>query len=324
MSSLSRVEVVEIEKVEKHPNADALDIVWVSGFPSIVKRDQFKEKDLAGFVAPDMVIDLSQPEFQFLSPKSRVRSIKLRGILSYGLVFPIREGWILGQDVTEKMGCKPYEAPEQMEHGTNCAKSPKEGICYTDIESARKYADKVFEAGEVVVITEKIHGENFRAFINDEGFQLGSRHRWKEHNGLSKWSVLAKQYDMEEKLKELPYHILFGESYGFVQDLRYGHGPQELSFAAFDLFDIKAGRYLDYDEFSAKIKMLDIPSAPILYRGPYISIEEHGKLGELDSVVSKVPQLAEGIVIRPQTERYDHKLGRVVVKLHSERYLTRK
>lgn len=168
-----------------------------------------------------------------------------------------------------------------------------------------------------------VHNCNARFFYDDEGFHLGSRTRWVQHDDYNQWSLVSTAMNLEEKLKNLPHHILFSEVYGHVQDLRYGHGPNQFSIACFDLFDIKAGQYLNYDDFAEKIKLLDLPSAPVLYRGPYVSLEEHGKLGELDSVVSKVPQLAEGIVIKPKIERYDHKLGRVIVKLHSSRYLQR-
>jgi tRNA-binding EMAP/Myf-like protein len=45
MSSLI-VEVVKIEKVEKHPNADRLSLAYVKGWQSIVGLDQYKEGDL--------------------------------------------------------------------------------------------------------------------------------------------------------------------------------------------------------------------------------------------------------------------------------------
>lgn len=62
-------QVVRIEKVEKHPDADALDIATVLGdFPVIIKRGEYQVGDLAGYIPIDTIvpdIDL----FHFLCPK---------------------------------------------------------------------------------------------------------------------------------------------------------------------------------------------------------------------------------------------------------------
>lgn len=62
--------IVAIEKVEKHPNADALDICTVLGdYPVIVKRDDYKVGDLAGYIPIDSIVpDINQ--FYFLCPKA--------------------------------------------------------------------------------------------------------------------------------------------------------------------------------------------------------------------------------------------------------------
>lgn len=60
-----------------------------------------------------------------------------------------------------------------------------------------------------------------------------------------------------------------------------------------------------------------------VYRGPY-SRKKMEKLREQDCPVSNVPQLQEGIVILPVKERKHEKLGRVILKDVSDRYLTRK
>lgn len=63
-------QVVKIEKIEKHPNADALDIATVLGdYPVIVKRGEYKEGDPAGYIPIDSIVpDTSQ--FYFLCPKA--------------------------------------------------------------------------------------------------------------------------------------------------------------------------------------------------------------------------------------------------------------
>jgi RNA ligase (TIGR02306 family) len=63
-------QVVRIEKVEKHPDADALDIATVLGdYPVIVKRNEYQEGDLAGYIPIDSIVpDVDM--FYFLCPKA--------------------------------------------------------------------------------------------------------------------------------------------------------------------------------------------------------------------------------------------------------------
>lgn len=63
-------QIVKVEKVEKHPNADALDVVTVLGdYPVIVKRDEFKVGDVAGYIPIDSIVPDTQ-QFYFLCPKA--------------------------------------------------------------------------------------------------------------------------------------------------------------------------------------------------------------------------------------------------------------
>lgn len=66
-------QVVRIEKVENHPNADALDIATVlSDYPVIVKRGEYKVDDFAGYIPIDSIVPDADP-FYFLCPKAYER-----------------------------------------------------------------------------------------------------------------------------------------------------------------------------------------------------------------------------------------------------------
>jgi len=50
-------QIVKIEKVEKHPDADALDICTVLGdYPVITKRNEYQIDDLAGYIPIDSIV----------------------------------------------------------------------------------------------------------------------------------------------------------------------------------------------------------------------------------------------------------------------------
>jgi RNA ligase (TIGR02306 family) len=79
-----------VSNVIKHPNADRLDICTVLGYQCVTKRDQFKVGDRVVYVRPDSVFPDSDwaQEYKKYS-KDRIKSIKIRGEWSEGVILPI-------------------------------------------------------------------------------------------------------------------------------------------------------------------------------------------------------------------------------------------
>lgn len=84
-----------IEKVEKHPNADKLDILTISGYTVILEKNTYKVGDLVFFIREDSQIVINTKKFSwheevktYLGKNGRVRTIKLRGVYSSGIVIP--------------------------------------------------------------------------------------------------------------------------------------------------------------------------------------------------------------------------------------------
>jgi RNA ligase (TIGR02306 family) len=136
---------------------------------------------------------------------------------------------------------------------------------------------------------------------------------------------MARKYNLFEKLEGLGGAkgaiMLFGETFGTgVQDLGYGAAKGEPIYFAFDMsID---GRYLDFDEFMKICTERDIPTANVLYRGsfgPECLAYTKGK----ETISGKELHMREGIVIRPVKERYEHDIGRVLLKSVNEDYLLR-
>ena len=94
--------------------ADAIEVASVLGWKVVVKKGDFSVGDLAIYCEIDSVMP-DKPEFEFLrNRKFRVRTIKLRGQISQGILFSISSGanYEEGDDVTQDMGVKKYELPE--------------------------------------------------------------------------------------------------------------------------------------------------------------------------------------------------------------------
>ncbi|WP_232435745.1 hypothetical protein [Rivularia sp. PCC 7116] len=115
--SIFKVEVVEINRVESHPNADRLDIVSMSGmgYQVISAKGNFQVGDLAFYFPIDSIIpDKYVEEFGIGSYYSKkLRAAKLRGIFSEGLLIPVGENFTgnIGDDYTEHFGITKYEYP---------------------------------------------------------------------------------------------------------------------------------------------------------------------------------------------------------------------
>lgn len=109
-----------ISDIQPIPNRDRIELAIVDGWQIIVKKDEYKIGDKTVFVEIDSVLP-EKPEFEFLrSKKFRIKTMKMAGVLSQGICFPLsilpqdRE-YNLEDDVTVIMGIKQYEATRDIE-----------------------------------------------------------------------------------------------------------------------------------------------------------------------------------------------------------------
>jgi hypothetical protein len=123
--------------------------------------------------------------------------------------------------------------------------------------------------------------------------------------------------------------VLFGERFGCVQDMKYGHENGQFSFRAFDI--ALNGRWIDYDEKIKWFAAFKVPMVPEVYRGPY-SFDKIQELTEGPTMVTdKVTgekNFREGIVILTTKERTANTekkfMDRAQLKSISFSYLNRK
>jgi len=72
-------QVVRIEKVEKHPDADALDVCTVLGdYPVITKRDEYSVGSVTGYIPIDTIVPDVQ-HFHFLCPLNKEKYEEVEG-----------------------------------------------------------------------------------------------------------------------------------------------------------------------------------------------------------------------------------------------------
>ena len=124
LASIQRI--VEINTIE---GADAIEVATVLGWKVVVKKGEFNIGDAVVYFEIDSFIPTKIASFltkEGHEPKvfngiqgERLRTIKLRGQISQGLILPITDFNILinmdvvseGLDVTDELGIKLWEKP---------------------------------------------------------------------------------------------------------------------------------------------------------------------------------------------------------------------
>lgn len=327
--SMFECNVVRV-KIEPHDNADSLEIAVVGGYRCVVRKGAFVEGNLAVYIPEQALLpewmlkemgfwdDMNNKGTLTSSAGNRVKAIRLRGVLSQGLLlgancsgprqfcvsraYEVRDeqelmlsgiesdmvemgGSVLhpfdeGDDAAEFLGIVKWEPaiPKHMQ-GRVAGGDLYATIGY-DFENLKKFPT-LFDDGQQVVITEKIHGTlqqvgiiprsiwegkpwadkcpdigtaGFKGIVTSKG--LGKQGLMLDPNDDSNLYVdVAKRFSLWEKLElvrtetlghpdDMPLFI-FGEIFGVQRTDGGPKGIQDLTYGqdsvAFQAFDIFAG-----------------------------------------------------------------------------------
>jgi len=355
------VEVVVIDNIINHPNADRLDIAKVKGWECVVTKGTYNPGDKAIYIPIDSVLGeptlgiLFPPESKIKPHNGRIKTAKIRGAYSQGMLADLVTLSIpyetkVGTDLAKKLNITKYEPPAPKVGGHTFAPAAKKKECnpnfkkYTAIENIKNF-NKMFADGEEVVITEKIHGSNFRAgyvpVITDTiwkkilkyfgrlpkyEFVYGSHNVQLKNSTLNDfekaqtnlYSEAVSKYNIRDILKE--GEVVYGEVYGDgVQDgYNYGCPKGEHKLIIFDL--MVDGKYVNTNTLKDWCERHGLDMVPILYQGSY-SVEIAKQLTQGPSVLCTAQKVREGIVIKPIEETVVPGIARKVLKFVSDEYL---
>lgn len=82
--------VAHIDNIYPIENADRIELARVGGWNVVVKKEEFRIGDLVVYIEIDSKVPSDNPNFDFLKDrKYKVKSIKLRGQVSQGLIMPL-------------------------------------------------------------------------------------------------------------------------------------------------------------------------------------------------------------------------------------------
>lgn len=313
--------ITDIRPIE---GADKIELAVVGGWNVVVAKDVgHKVGDTVVYCEIDSFLPIKE-EFEFLRKSSykkmgeqegfRLKTIKLRGQVSQGLILPIHVLPITqfatahdlpeGMDVTEMLGIVKYEPPIPAELAGKVKGQFPSFLQKTDEERiqnlTKEYGEWKYQSKHQFYVTEKLDGSSATYYVKDGEFGVCSRNlELLETEGNTFWKV-AREMDLENKMKSLGKNIsLQGELIGEgIQGNRYKIKGQTVRF--FNVFDIDNHKRLGiHDLINIVENIMGLKCVPYLLL-PFPlpnTVEEMIKFAEGKSQLNGDTE-REGVVVR--------------------------
>lgn len=317
-----------VKEIRPIDGADAIEVVRINNWDVVSKKGEYKVGDFCIYCEIDSFLPIKE-EFEFLRKTSykkmsdgtegfRLRTIRLRGQLSQGLLLPIHVlpiGELVSEsmDVTEMLGIVKYEPPIPAELNGKVKGMFPSFIRKTDeerIQNLSKEYDEFKSNGNNFYVTEKLDGTSATFYFKDGEFGICSRNlELLESDSNTYWKV-AKDLKLKELLGSLGYNIcvqgeLIGEG---IQSNPYKIKGQTIKF--FNAFNIDTQRNIPFNSFILLMEQLGLETVPVLN----YEFDLPNTIDELLVIADKKSELnmnfdREGIVIRS----YDRKISFKVI-----------
>jgi RNA ligase (TIGR02306 family) len=340
--------IQSIISIEPIAGADAIEVASVLGWKVVVRKEEgYKAGDQVVYIEIDSLLPLEPwSDFLFKDEKEkargqyRLKTVKLRGQVSQGLIVPLttlvgkkyendtRENPVypqtVGTDVTGLLRIMKFEPPiPACLAGTIKGQFP----CFipkTDETRVQAAPDVLKEiAGKPCYITTKMDGSSGTFYHNRGEFGVCSRNLEFTEDGDNTFWKVAKKYDLKTKLAALGRNIaLQGEVCGpGIQKNRLELKDHDLFI--FNVYDIDLGRYMDMKDFVTIVRGLEVPTVPV---DSILDADDKWTIEQLLNVAKGcypgTKAHREGIVIRPLVECQSRELkGRMSFKVINNDFL---
>lgn len=334
MSDIKRklASIQRVDKIQPIPGADNIVCATVLGWELVTQKTNFKEGDLCVFFEVDSFLPVRE-EFEFLrkacfkSTKNlgdgfRLKTIKLRGQVSQGLILPIeslfrldevREELKIADDLTEILNVQKYEKPIPSQLQGKIRGNFPSFIPKNDQERAQNLVGKLrYKLNDVFEATLKVDGSSMTVYNKDDVFGVCSRNLdLKDEDNNLYWKV-AKAYNLEEFLKGKNL-ALQGELMGPGVQGNREQLPNH-KFYIFDVWDIDAQRYYtptERHDFVCKNMLLDhVPSITMLQLCDIV--KEDSIIPDLLKYAEEIKSInhpiAEGVVFKSLDGKFSFKI----------------
>ena len=321
----------KINDLQPIEGADKIEVAIIDGWKVVAQKGLYQVGDLAVYFEIDSWIPTELAPFlskgkeprEFEGVKGeRLKTIKLRGQLSQGLLMPLDEAipettsFVEGDDVTEYLGIKKWEKPMNAQLAGVCRGNFPSLIPKTDQERVQNIKKELLAAqGELFEVTEKLEGSSMTVYRIEGEFGVCSRNMdLKRDENNSFWKT-ALFLDIEGKMiaQGMDNFAIQGELIGpGIQNNIYG--LTQFEFHVFDIYSIKDGEYITPQRRQDMVKQLGLTHVPVL-DDMFImtdNIDELLRLAEGASRLASVER--EGLVFK-------HLNGGMSFKAISNKYL---
>lgn len=364
-----KVPYTTILDIQPHNNADRLLVATVYGFQVIIPKDKYVVGSKIIYVPIDSILPENIEKILFPEDSKiklhnhRVRQIRIRGLASQGMIVnPSELSSIINldqipleTDLSLFLSIKKYEPPEPEFKGANLgvstSKKQKDShplfSKYGGVENIKWFPNKFDEQHEVI-IEEKVHGTNARAYklpfiantfwkkikkflrmapefeigYGSNNVDISAKSDYKGFYGEDVYGACFKEIDAFNKMQF--GEIIFGEIIGKSIQKNYEYGLDGHKFLLFDvkIVDSNGSRWLNPEEVEKYAKDRGFEFVPVLYRGPF-NRELAYSLTKGPSVFCPSQLVREGVVIKSRKE-YDKNGQKQALKWVSEDYLADK
>ena len=280
----------KIAAIEAIEGADAIEVAVVDGWKVVVKKGEFQVNSLAVYIeidswvsnniAPFLSKGKEPREYEGIKGE-RLRTVKLRGKISQGLLLPIKsidafKTLSSGEDdsfdlcpdfdVTELLGIIKWECPMNaqlagMARGNFPTLVPK-----TDQERIQNLT-RSFEQYQLDSwsITEKLDGSSCTFYLDDEDvFHVCSRNLdLKEDESNSFWKV-ARKFQIEDIMRRnfMKGMAIQGEMIG--EGIQGNQYKTQLDFYVYDMYNTHTGQYILPLQLKAACERIGLKHVPII------------------------------------------------------------
>jgi len=307
-----------IDKIEPIENADAIEVATLGGWKVVVKKNEFNVNDKVIYFEIDSWIPREIAPF-LCSEKiklykgvdgARLKTIKLRGQISQGLVIPLEDQSIaVGTNLTENMKIDKWEPKINPQMAGQIKGIFPSFIHKTEAERIQNAELSIKEISEIDwEVTEKLHGSSCTIYIKDGKIGACSRNIDLKINEENKDNAYVKiAIDNEDFLKSQNRNIAIqGELIGPKLNGN-SYKLNEVEFHIFKIWDIDEQRYLLPKERLELIKDSNFKHVPIL--NEVIDFTSFDTVLDCANGISKLFKTSrEGFVLKDKNSNLSYKV----------------
>lgn len=325
-----------VENIEKHPNADTLEFATILGWQIIIKKGDAQIGDKVIFCEIDSLLPVNATWLPIaiierirqknIKNTFRIKTIKLRGELSQGLIIPFSDklpdsiDWYnadIGTNVTDILNIGKYEPP-LFETGSTYYSNNNLSIKDRKYNFPTHLVSRTNETriqsvpsmlktltGQKYVITIKLDGTSSTYVYDDDKFLVCSRNFIRDYpeniNNCPYWYIAIK-YDLENKLKEFPHYAIQGEICG-PNIQRNLLKLSTIDYFVFNVIDTRTKRKLPINDALNVCNILGLKHVPILEHGVNFNYQNIKDLLEKSKgYYENTKNHREGLVIRDSSQ----------------------